>query len=337
MTTPTPTEQTTPTTQTTIHDAIDALFAEKEKPPGSAAVAQPPAPTSNGASADPAGSTPAPATTEPAAPEGEQPETTTEPEQEVEGEQPAETQQPEPPKVTASEHALAIARARKKLAQAEARLAATKPAPTAPSADAIRMAAAIEAAGGDPLKALEAAKLDVLDIVRAYEKRVKDEPDFADPLAKEVKTLADRLALFEKREKEATEAASVQKFFDAAEQTIKAAKGGDFEYVVAHGREGLELVKELVLSAAEGDDETPPYILPVADALAMAEAHYESEAETLAKTDKLKKKIAPAPPTPKKKPGLPQGSPAAGAAPTQTTQPRTVQDVIDQELDALLG
>jgi hypothetical protein len=305
------TETTTPAQTPTIHDAIDALFAEK--------AAAAPAPVSA-----PAAEEPKPI--EAAAPEQTEAAAEGEPTTEEAPEQP----KPEPTKVSASDYAVQLARAKKKLAQA-------KPAaPVAqPSAEAIKRAAAIEAAGGDPLKAFEAAGLDLQAVVKAYEKRVIEEPDYPDPLAKELKTLSDRLAQYEEREKAAEEARSVSQFFDHAKQMI-AAKETDFAYVQAYGDDGLALVKTLVLSAAEGDEENgiPPQTLPLREALKMAEAHYRANDE---KAAKAREALKPKQPSQTKKPGLPQGAPAAGVAPAQTTAPRSVQDVINQSIDALLG
>lgn len=322
MTTTTPTQTgTTPPQTNTIHDAIDKLFASKE-----AQAAQPPAtPPSSDAAPTPVAAE-QPKTEGDAAPAAE---AKTEP-------QAAEQPPPAPEtKVSASDHAIQVARAKKKLAAAEARLAAGKKPEASPSADAIKRAAAIEAAGGDPLKAFEAAGLDLAEVVKAYEKRVNEEPEFADPLAREVKLLSEKIALFEKREEEAKDVAATSEFFSAAKQMITA-KPGDFDFVAAEGEEGLELVKQLVLSAAEGDEKNPPYVLSIGEALKLAEAHYEALAARLAKAEKMKKLVTPPPQTPKK-PSIAQQAPAAGAAPVTQTQPRSVEDVINTAIDALMG
>jgi hypothetical protein len=291
----------------TIHDAIDALFAEKAAAPA-------PAPVSAAPAEEPKPAEAAPEQTEAPA-EGEQPAEET----------PAEPPKPEPPKVSASDYAVQLAKAKKKLAQVKPAAA-----PAQPSAEAIKRAAAIEAAGGDPLKAFEAAGLDLQAVVKAYEKRVLEEPDYPDPLAKEIKVLSDRLAQYEEREQQAKDAAALQSFLSSAEQMIKA--GGDaYEYTAAYGEEGMELVKALVLEEAENGK-----VLPLGKALEMAEAYYSEKAGKIANTKKLKKLVQPQTPAPKK-PGLPQGAPAAGAAPATTTAPRSVQDVINQSIDALLG
>jgi hypothetical protein len=313
------TTETQPTTGQTIHDAIDALFAEK------AGTTTPAAPVQAAAVSTP----PAAETSE------NQPETTAETQPEITTE--TAEKPPEAPKVSASDYALQLSKAKKKIAAAEAK-AKTAPGaqPVQPSAEAIKRAAAIEAAGGDPVKAFEAAGFDLKAVIQAYEKRVLEDPEVVDPLAQEVKTLSDRLAQYERAAKAAEDAATVASFFDAAKKMI-ATKGSEFEYVAKFGDEGLDLVKTLVVSAAEGDEEKgiPPQEITLAQALKLAEAHYEAMADKMAQAEKLRKKIQPASQT--KKPGLPQGAPAAGVAPATTTAPRSVQDVINQEIDALLG
>ena len=106
-------------------------------------------------------------------------------------------------------------------------------------------------------------------------------------------------------------------------------KGNDeFEYVAAYGDEGLQLVMALVLEAsAQGEQ------LLIGDALKEAEAHYSAQAEKAASTKKMAAKFKQQP----RKPGIGQQAPAAGTAPTTPTKPKTVQDVINSEIDALLG
>lgn len=280
------------TPQATIHDAIDALFAEKEKTAPAAAASE---------------------TTE-TAPEVATTETTTE----ALPDAPAE-----PAKLSASDYAIQLAKEKKKLAK---RLAAV-PAQAPPNADIIKRAAAIEAAGGDPIKRMKAAGIDLAEAVRAHENDLAQNPEFHDPLAKEVKALAEKLAHYEARERVAQDEAATSSFFTAAEKMISG--GGDkFEYVAAHGPEGLEVVKQLVLEASKSGE-----VLPLAEALKMAENHYGAEADKLAKTKKLAAKFA----TPTRKPGLPQQAASAAPAPAKQTKPLSVSDVINNEIDALLG
>jgi hypothetical protein len=290
-----------PTQETTIQDAVDALFASKEP-------------------AKPAPEAPAPVLAETTAEAAivEQPEA----EQVVE---PAPEAKPEP-KTSASDYALQLARARKKIAALAARQPAA-PVATSPSDAAIKRAAAIEAAKGDTVKEFEAAGFELKAIVEAYDRRMAEEgADYPDPLAKEVKALATKLALFEKREKEASDVAAETHFLSVASNLVKAS-GDKFEYVAAKGTKGLELVKELVLAADEKGE-----FLPVADALRLAEAHYEEEANELATTKKLASKFTPQ----TRKPSIPQQAPVTGAAPAKQTAPRPVTDVINEAIDALL-
>lgn len=281
------------TQQGTIHDAIDALFAEKEKAAPVAAVTEntetsPEVATTEATTETPAAATPA-----------------------------------EPAKVSASDYAIQLAREKKKLAK---KMAAV-PAQAAPNADIIKRAAAIEAAGGDPIKRMKAAGIDLAEAVRAHENDLAQNPEFHDPLAKEVKALAEKLAHYEARERVAQDEAATSSFFTAAEKMISG--GGDkFEYVAAHGPEGLEVVKQLVLEASKNGE-----VLPLVEALKMAENHYGAEADKLAKTKKLAAKFQ----TPTRKPGLPQQAASAAPAPAKQTKPLSVSDVINNEIDALLG
>lgn len=289
-------------TEATIQDAVDAMFAEKAK------------------------SEPKPAET-PAPEVKAEPET---PAAEAPAETPAEEPKlPEAPKVSASDYALKLARIKKR-ETASANLAPKV------SAEAIKRAAAIEAAGHDAVAAFEASGLDLATIVNAYEKKREEEPTNADPLAKEVKQLRDMLAGFQEREKEreAKESeretvAATQEFHDATRAIIKDS-GDSYEYTAARGQEGLDVVKHLVLqSAKEG------ITLSLFDALKEAEAYFEEDAEPLLQTKKLAAKFSATPQT--KKPGIPQQSPLTTPAPAAPTKPLSVSDVINQAVDALLG
>lgn len=295
--------QTTPaaapkTTEATIHDAIDAMFASKE----------PAAPKTEQAKTEAPAAEAAPATERMA-----EPEAPTEPAE--------EPKLPEAPKVSATDYALKLAKIKKR-EQASANLA------PAVSADAIKRAAAIEAAGGDPVKAFEAAGFDLATIVQAYDKKMADEPNNADPLAKEVKklqeTIADMRAQADARD---NEAATSEFFRDA--QAFMSAKGDAFEYVAAYGQEGLDVVKELVLKSSKKGK-----VLPLPEALRLAEEYYEGLAQPLLQTKKLQSKFAT---TPTKKPSIPQQAPVTTPAPTAPTKPKSVSDVISNELDALMG
>lgn len=290
-----------PTQETTIQDAVDALFASKETAKPS------PPPETPAITAE--------ATTE-----------TTEAAEAATAEPTAEVVTAPESKTSASDYALQLARARKKISALESRKPAA-PAPTTPSDAALKRAAAIEAAKGDTVKEFEAAGFELKAIVEAYDKRMAEEGgDYPDPLAKEVKALATKLALFEKREKDASEVAAETHFLSVASDFVKAS-GDKFEYVAAKGTKGLELVKELVLAADEKGE-----FLPVAEALKLAEEHYEEEANELAKTKKLASKFT----TPTRKPSIPQQAPVTGAAPVKQTVPKPVTDVINEAIDALL-
>lgn len=279
-----------PTREATIHDAIESLFATKAEAPAPVVEAAP----SEEATAE---------TSEPA------PEAA-----------PVETP---PAKVSAADYAIQLARAKKIAAKA----AAATPAQAMPSAEIIKRAAAIEAAGGNPIKIMEAAGIDLAAAVRAYENEAAANPKYTDPLEAKVAELAAKLAQYEGRDRASEDAKAVTSFFDAADKTMKAS-GDKFEYVAAYGGEGLELVKELVLEAAKGGE-----VLPLAKALEMAESHYSAEADKLAKTKKLAAKFQPQ----TRKPGIAQQAPAAGAAPANQTKSLTVSDVINESIDALLG
>lgn len=299
----------------TIHDAVEALFAEKAAKPAE---------------------TPAPSVEQPTVEVKTEGETI---EQPVEGNAPpADDKAAEPapePKLSAAEYAVQLARTRKKLAVAEAAAsAAQKQSTPAPSAEAIKRAAAIEAAGGDPLKAFEAAGFDLATVVQAYNNKSATDPEYTDPLAKEVKELRTELQRLQQRETVQRDAESEAEFMRAAETRVKASE--EFEYVAAKGQKGLELVKELVLQAANGIPEKgiPPRVMPLAEALKEAEAFYSEELEPLAQTKKLAKKFQT---SQTRKPGIAQQSPTAGTAPATQTKPKSVRDVINQELDALMG
>jgi hypothetical protein len=328
----------------TIHDAIDALFAQKAAelpptPPPETPPADPPpgdvskeAEKSNtsGEHVDPANMSPeTPA--DGAAPEGEQPP-----------EDKPEEKPPEQPKTSAADYALQLSRAKKKLAAAEAKASAAQPPPKTPSEEALQRAAALEAAGADPLKRFEAAGLDLAEVVKAFDAKLAEDPDSGDPLAKKVKELeslhgklVEKLSLYEKREQEAEDAKAESSFLASAETMAKGSD--DFETVAAFGSEGLELVKQLVLEAHAGNPEKgiAPRVMPVAEALKEAEAYYRAIGTKLAKTKWLAKLLQT---TTTKKPGIGSGGPPAPPAPKpDTTKPTTVQDVINQEIDALLG
>lgn len=298
---------TTPqaTTGGTIHDAIDALFAEKAAEPEPAA---------------PAEAAPAPASTEEAV--TEQPK----------AEEPAAAA-PAEPKVTASDAAIIAAKARRALAAAKA--ATPKPSAPTVSEAALKRAMALEAAGDDPLARFKAAELDLAAVVQAYDNDQATNPEHLDPFAKKVMALEEKLTRYENEAEAAKDAAAEANFFTATERLIK--DGGDkFECVAAYGLEGLNFVKRLVLRAAKGDPENglAPEVLPLGEALKLAEAHYDKQAETLAKTKKLASRFKP---TQTGSPGIGSQSTAAATAPANQTPPASVQDVINNSIDALLG
>ncbi len=298
------------TTEATIHDAVDALFAEKSK------AAEPPKPKEAPAAAAEPAEAKAETKTEPveASPaEGEtaEEETATE-------EAPAETK-PEPEKVSATDYALELARARKRLAKT------TTPAPTAqtPSAEAIELAAKMQAAGADPVKRFEAAGLNLADVVKAYEKEVL-EGNAPDPLADEVKRLNQRIEQLETDRMTAETVQTKREFFSAAERFV-AANESKFARVKAMGQKALDIVEHMVIQQGQQN-----IVLPLVKALEMVEDHYREIDEQLATT-------RPQPKPQTKKPSIPQQAPLASAAPTAPTKPLTVSDVIDNELDALLA
>jgi hypothetical protein len=307
-----------PSVEASIHDAVDALFASKE----------------------PAAETPAEETvTEETTVETSE-ETTTE-EAPAEAEAPKEEAKPEPPKKSASDYAIEIARAKKKLAAVQAQLPKAE-APKQPSQKALERALALEAAGDDPIKRFEAAQLDLAEVVKAFDQRMAADPDSNDPLAKKIeelalmnKTLAEKLSQFEEAQVAASDAQAIGDFLAAAEKTAKSSE--QYELVTAYGQEGLDLVLNLVLEARKGDPEKKiaPRIMPLAEALQTAEAYYESLVAPATKTKKLasKFKTEPAP----KKPSIGGAAPTAGKAPVEKTPARSVQDVINSEIDRLLG
>lgn len=324
MTTETTTETKT-TPEATIHDAIDALFAEKAKE-------TPPATRPLGAAGDAADArarvtSDAPSTSSEIAPA----ETTTEASPPAEGEAATEPEAPTEPaadpaaapdakKVSASDYALKLAQMRKKAAKAVP-VAPTTP---TPSAEAIKRAAAIEAAGGDAKKAFEAAGLNLADVVKAYEQEVL-EGDNPDPLAVEVKRLNARIVQLEGDKIKAESTEAERNFMNVAQKfvTDNAVK---FPRVKAMGQEALDIAKHMVLQEGEQGR-----VLPLVKALEDVEAHFRGIDEKLATT-------RPQPPKPTtRKPSIPQQASTAAAAPAPPTTARTVSDVINSEIDALFA
>jgi len=291
----------------TIHDALDAIFA----PPAKAAPKAEFAPVA------------AVGDTETAAPTATVAEGDGAPAVVGEATQAEPAKEPEAPaQISRADYAIQLARAKRKIAKLQAQTPSSKP---TPSESAIALAAQLEAAGDDHYARFKALGLDLGKVTDGAQKELSD-PESPDPLAREIKTLRDRIAAFEAEKEAAKEADAVRNFFSVVESQIKAG-GDEYEFVAAHGQDGLDLVKELVLEAAR--IKKP---ITVAEALKDAEQWYAHEAETLAKTKKLAKKLAP-PPT-KKRPGIGSGSPAAAPAPT-TTKPVSVTDAIENELEAL--
>lgn len=293
------------TTQSTIQDAVDALFAEREaKEKASTATAptdQALAPT---------------APTEP-----------TTDEQPVE--EPAKEEAPkEEPKPTASDLALEIARAKRVMAKA----AQKKPADDTPqlTPEMLKRAAAIQAAGGDPLKEFEALGGDLAKLVQAYDNRAADDPSFADPLAAEVKRLSEKITQYEEREAQAKDEAAVTHFMREAESFAR--RGEETNFVAAlvpHG--GLENVKQRVIEAAGRNEQ-----LTLVDSVKAAEKDLETVFEALAKTPKGKKLMAKYFPQTPKTPGVPsQQAPKGAIAPEPNQKPLTSADVIANAIDAL--
>lgn len=279
--------------EASIQDAVDALFAKSE----------------------PKTETPAPAAETPAEPAEAAPE--------AQAETPAEEPKlPEVPATSASDYALKLERIKKR-EKASAQLS------TSANADAMKRAMAIEAAGGDPIKAFEAAGFDLATIVQAYEKKREEDPTNADPLAAEVKQLRAMLTEFAERESARSAEAATGEFFGAAKEII-ASSEGKYEYVAAFGEEGLDLVKELVLQSARQRKS-----LPLHEALQLAEDHFEAQATKLRSTKKLASHFAKTEPA--KKPSIPAQAPVTTTAPAAPTKPRTIEQIIMDELDARMG
>ena len=281
----------------TIHDAIDALFAAKESASVSATLA-----TTTDTATTPAVVDAAP----------------------VDGDAPSlveTTPIVDVPKVSASDYAVKLARLKRQQAAA--------PQPTTqrmPSPELIARAQAIEAAGGDPLKAFEAAGFDLTQVVTAYENALASNPAEYDPLAKEVRRLAEELSQYKRQAQTATEVAAEQNFLGIVAQHVSK-NGDEFEYVARHGQQGLDLVKELVIESGKTGR-----VLPFVEALRLAESHYDEQAKIFGSTKKLQKTIQPQ----TQRPGIAQSAAAAGAAPTQAeTRPKSVNDVINDSLAAL--
>lgn len=297
---------TPPPVQNTIHDAVEALFAEKE--------ASESTPT-----AVPVGSGEHVATVEKPDASDE------EPKQEADGEK----KEPEPAKeeaATASDVAIELAKAKKALARAKQKQPEAKPDGISP--EMMKRIAAMQAAGGDTLKEFEAAGFDLAKVVQLYENRAADDPNFNDPLAAQVKLLSEKLTRYEEREQAANDEAAVTSFMRDAETFAQSNEETNFVAALTP-LGGLENVKQRVLDAAQRNE-----VLTLADSVKQAEKDLVEVFEALAKTPKGKKMIAKLYPQMPKTPGIPPNSSKATPAP-ETQTPNNVADVISNAIDAL--
>jgi hypothetical protein len=245
--------------------------------------------------------------------------------QEIKEEAPPEPEAPTAPKVSKSDLALQVARAKKAQAAAEAQRQTIS---AQQSADLKRLAD-LEAIKGDPLKVLQHFGHDYKATTDAYVKAVEaGDPTPPDPvmtgIQKEIASLREKVTQYEAREQEANRVAVVKQFEADAANFLS--KRTDLEFLSAQ-RDAVDQIKDVIVAHWQANKEE----LSIKEAAEAVEEALTLQAQTLSKTQKLRKTLGVSASEPKK-PVVTEPKSLSGQHISRSTQtPKAARPKSDEE------